>query len=80
MISAEKAMNCGERVTLDFHVGGLGVAYVLDGDVYEPPGVGDTCYKIDGGFNVIRDGGELYDSSYSLDVDENLCGPAAEGR
>lgn len=94
-ISAEKARS-GERVTLDFNVGGYGIGFMVDGDVYSPPGNADTTSEIadDLGsglepapegkaWDVIRDGGKAYDEAYNLDasgMNVREGSPAAEGR
>ncbi len=59
----------GKRVTLDYHgQRGYGLAYKFEGEVWNAPGSMPFASKVDfgqgGGFTVIEDGGERYDSVY----------------
>jgi len=59
----------GKRVTLDYHgQRGYGLAYKYEGDLWNAPGSMPFASRVDqrqgGGFTVIEDGGERYDSAY----------------
>lgn len=89
-ISADRVRNEGERVTLDFDVGGYGIGFLVDGDVFHGPSPSDveaTEYADDTGsglneapekgtsYEVIRDGGSLYDDAYNLNPSGGVRGP-----
>lgn len=93
-ISADRVRNEGERVTLDFDVGGYGIGFLVDGHVFTEPSPEDyeateIADDLGSGLNeppeegtsyeVIRDGGSRYDEAYNLNVSGNFHGPAAKG-
>lgn len=70
-LSADKVRD-GERLTLDLNEGGYGIAFDVDGELYNSPGTLPFASKVSddvgGGFDVIRDGGETYDEAYNLEA------------
>lgn len=93
-ISADRVRNEGERVTLDFDVGGYGIGFLVDGHVFTDPSPEDfeateIADDLGSGLNeapeegtsyeVIRDGGDTYDEAYNLDISGDVRGPAAKG-
>ncbi len=89
-ISADRVRNEGERVTLDFDVGGYGIGFLVDGHVFTEPSPEDfeateIADDLGSGLNeapeegtsyeVIRDGGDAYDETYNLNPSGGVRGP-----
>ena len=68
-LDADKVRS-GERVTLDYrNKRGYGLAFLVDGELYNSPGTMPFAAKVSddlgGGFEVLQDGGDRYDSAYN---------------